>query len=76
MNKVQRPTAGAPARPSLRCEDCSSARATDEAGWIQVRYLSANRWRPDPGVLLYYCPLHAGQFDLGDDGVSPVPTGA
>ena len=70
---VQQPGAPVPSGELVRCEDCSRTPVAGERGWIQVRYPFGNRQQPDPIVHLYYCPSHAGQFDLADADVSPVP---
>ena len=72
MNPQHPPPDGSPG-PSLHCEDCSRTRANDEPGWVQVRYPHGDRGRPAPAVFLYYCPLHAGQFELRGQDVVAVP---
>jgi hypothetical protein len=72
MDHVQPPTAGASPDRLLRCEDCGALRTNGEPGWVQVRYPARPRQEPDDQLLLYYCPVHAAQFDLRHPGVAPA----
>jgi hypothetical protein len=51
-------------------------RAGAEPGWVRVAYPVVDRRAPGDDVFLYYCPVHAGHFDLGHPGVAPAFDGA
>ena len=50
------------------CEDCSTRRQPNEAGWVRV-WLDEKH---QPPIMLIYCPHCAGQFDAYPEDVTPI----